>query len=70
MFKNRKVAAEVLAKEITENVKKDVDLVSASTITSIKTAEIVAEKLELPVSHLLSTKLFDLLHTIHRGKSY
>jgi putative phosphoribosyl transferase len=58
MFKNRKVAAEILAKEITENVKKDVDLVSASTITSIETAEIVAEKLELPVSHLLSTKLF------------
>ena len=58
MFKNREVAAERLAEKLGEDVEEDIDVVSAATFSSVRTAELVAEELGLPVNHVISTKLF------------
>lgn len=56
MFKNRNLAAERLAERLREK-SGEPDFVSAVTLDSVETAEVVAEKLGLPVNHVISTKL-------------
>lgn len=58
MFKNKKEAANILAEELDEKIKQEADFVSAATFDSLDTAEILADKLGLPVNHVISTKLF------------
>ena len=57
MFKNRNLAAKRLAQELKQSFKQ-ADFVSAVSMNSIEAAEVLANEYDLPVNHVVSTKLF------------